>query len=191
MAVQGEKKHFTVEEYRRMAEAGIFAEDDRVELIEGEVFRTSPIGSRHAASVKRLNRLLNQLAGREALVGVQDPIVLDDFSEPEPDIALLKPRKDFYAQEHPTAQDVLLIIEIADTSSQHDRGVKLPAYARSGIPEVWIADLSADAVECHAEPANGAYRNTRSYKRGEMIIFRPLPNVAVEVEQILGPPGRG
>jgi Uma2 family endonuclease len=124
------------------------------------------------------------------LVSVQNPLVLDDFSEPEPDVALLKPRDDFYAAAHPTAQDVFLVIEIADTSLEYDREVKLPAYARAGIPEVWIANFSADLVECHAEPAGGVYRNARSHHRGETILFRPLPNIAVEVEQILGPRGR-
>src|SRR2546423_9728172 len=108
MSVQIARRYFTVAEYHRMAEAGIFTEDGRVELIEGEILRMSPIGSLHASCVKRLNKLLSSLVGQDAIVSVQDPVQLNDFSEPEPDLALLRPRADFYAHAHPTAADVLL-----------------------------------------------------------------------------------
>lgn len=186
MSVQVARRYFTVDEYHRMAEAGILSEDDRVELIEGEILKMSPIGSRHAASVKRLNTLLNSLVGQIAIVSVQDPILLNDFSEPEPDIALLKPRVDFYAQSHPTSKDVLLVIEIADTSVEYDRGIKLPAYARSEIPEVWIANFPADTVEAYAEPVQGSNQRTRLYKRGESISPRLLPSISIEINRILG-----
>ena len=186
MLVQVARRYFTVAEYHRMAEAGILPEDDRVELIEGEILRMSPIGSRQAASVKRLNTLLSGLIRQNAIVSVQDPIILNDYSEPEPDIALVRPRNDFYAQGHPTAADVMLVIEIADTSVDYDRLIKLPAYARSGIPELWIANLPHDVVEAYAEPVDGAYQRTRLYKRGESISPQLLPNIVIEVESILG-----
>lgn len=186
MSVQIARRIFTVDEYHRMGEAGIFSENDHVELIEGEILKMSPIGSRHAASVKRTARLFNNLLGDRVIVSVQDPIVLDDFSEPQPDIALVKPRDDFYAQALPTAADVLLIIEVADTSVDYDRDIKLPAYARSGIPEVWIANLTAETVEAHTELLNGSYRTVRSYQRGDSITPLHFPDLSIEVVSILG-----
>jgi Uma2 family endonuclease len=185
MSVQIARRYFSVEEYHRMGEAGIFAEGDRVELIEGEILKMSPIGRRHAACVKRINeQLINLLRGR-AIVSVQDPILLDDYSEPQPDIAIVKRRNDFYAQALPATADVLLVIEVADTSLAYDRDIKLPAYARSAIPEVWIVDLAAQAVEVHADPVNGVYRNVRSYRRGDTITPVHFSNLAIVVDAIL------
>lgn len=186
MSVQVERWVFSVDEYHRMAEAGILSEDDRVELIEGEIFKMSPIGSLHAACVKRLNALLNRRAGHEAIVSVQDPIRLDDYSEPEPDIALLKPRADFYAQSLPTADDVLLIIEVSDTSINYDRDVKLPLYARVGIPEVWLANLPEDRVEAYSQPVSGIYQKVRYAERGESLSPERIPNLMLSVDEILG-----
>ncbi|HYY41710.1 MAG TPA: Uma2 family endonuclease, partial [Pyrinomonadaceae bacterium] len=124
MSVQIAKRYFNVSEYYRMAEAGILTEADRVELINGEIIKMSPIGSLHAACVKGLNQLLHRQMGDAALIGVQDPIRLNDFSEPEPDITLLRPRPDRYAQAHPTSPDVLLVVEVADTTVLYDRNVK-------------------------------------------------------------------
>lgn len=146
----------------------------------------SPIGSLHASCVKRLNRLLGRLVGQNAIISVQDPVQLDDFSEPEPGIALLRPREDFYAQAHPTAADVLLIVEIADSSVEYDRELKLPAYARSGVPEVLIVNLPSETVEAYSDPSSGSYRRTRLYKRGESLSPQLLPVIAVEINDILG-----
>src|SRR5918912_896850 len=161
MSVQIAKRYFNVSEYYRMAEAGILTADDRVELIEGEIVQMSPIGSLHAACVRRLNQLLQRLLGHAAVISVQDPVRLSDFSEPEPDVALLKPRADFYAHQHPTPDDVLLIIEVADTTVLYDRNVKVPLYARAGIPEVWLVDLQQDLIEVYARPTSGAYQVQR------------------------------
>jgi Uma2 family endonuclease len=169
-----------------MGEAGVFSENDRVELIEGEILKKSPIGSRHAASVNRLNMLFNNLLGARAIVSVQNPVVLNDFSEPEPDLAILKRRDDFYAEALPSATDVLLVIEIADTSVAYDHEIKLPAYARSGIPEVWLVDLPAETVGVHAEPVNGVYRAVRSYRRGDLITPLHFPDLSIDVASILG-----
>src|SRR5438309_8182250 len=125
MSVQYQKHYFNVDEYYRMAEAGLLSEDDRVELIEGEIIEMSPIGSTHGGTVKRSSTFLNRKLGDAVIVSVQDPVRLNGFSEPQPDIALLKPRKDFYSNSHPTPEDVLLVIEVADTSLQYDRAVKL------------------------------------------------------------------
>jgi Uma2 family endonuclease len=186
MSVQVEKWVFTVDEYHRMSEAGILAETDRVELIEGEIVKMSPIGKYHAACVKRLNSILNRRVGEYAIVSVQDPIRLNDYSEPEPDIALLKPRDDFYAQDLPTVEDVLLIIEVADSSVEYDRNVKLPLYAKAGISETWIANLRDDGIEVCSQPANGAYQKVRFTNRDEAISPEALPNLVITVEEILG-----
>ncbi len=186
MSVQVEKWIFTVDEYRLMSEAGILSEDDRVELIEGEIIKMSPIGKFHAACVKRLNSILNRRVGDNAIISVQDPIRLNEYSEPEPDLALLKPRQDFYAHELPAAADVLLIIEVADSSAEYDRNVKLPLYARAGIPETWLANIKADQIESYSLPVNGAYQNVRLKKRGENISPAALPRLVLSVEEIRG-----
>jgi len=186
MSVQVERWIFNVDEYHRMSEAGILSEDDRVELIEGEIVKMSSIGSRHIGCVNRLNAILNRIAGQFAIVSVQNPIRLDDYSEPEPDIALLKHRPDFYSQSLATVEDVLLVIEVADTSVENDRSLKLPLYAKAGIPEAWLANLPEDRVEAHSHPANGIYQKVRVVKRGEFLSLEDIPNLVLSVDDILG-----
>jgi Uma2 family endonuclease len=185
MSVQVAKWTFTTDEYHRMVKAGILSEDDLVELIEGEIVKMSPIGSRHAACVKHLNSILSKRLDH-VIISIQDPIVLNDYSEPQPDVALLRPRDDYYAGSLPTADDVLLIIEVADTSVEYDRNVKLPLYALSRIPEVWLAVLPEDLVEAHSGPVNGTYQNVRYLHRGESISPGNLPTFALRVDDILG-----
>lgn len=168
-----------------MGGAGIFSEDDRVELIEGEILQMSLIGSRHAASVNRLNTKFNNLLGNRAVVSVQNPILLNDFSEPQPDIAILAWREDFYANALPTATEVLLVIEVADTTVAYDRDVKLPSYARARIAEAWLVDLSAETVEVHSEPVNGAYRKVVSYRRSDALAPAKFPDISIEIASIL------
>jgi Uma2 family endonuclease len=186
MSVQLAKRYFNATEYYRMAEAGILTEADRVELIDGEIVKISPIGSRHAACVKGLNQLLPQRMGATALISVQDPIRLNDFSEPEPDVALLRPRRDRYAQAHPNPADVLLVIEVADTTAMSDRNVKVPLYARAGIPEVWLIDLTQDLIEIYAQPAGGIYQMQRQARRGEQLTADTLPQLSLSVDDVLG-----
>jgi Uma2 family endonuclease len=170
-----------------MGAAGIFSEDDRVELIEGEVIRMSPIGSRHAACVDRIvNALLGRFAGHGVIVRVRNPIRLDEYSEPQPDVALLHPRDDFYAGEHPTPADVLLLVEVADTSIEYDRVIKVPLYARAGIPEVWLVDLTKETIELYAQPLNGAYQTSRQAARGESLTSSSIPTLTSSAESILG-----
>src|SRR5438105_616378 len=138
MVVQLPHRRFTVDDYYRMGKAGILTEDDRVELLDGEIVEMSPIGSPHAGGVTRCMRVLTRLLGDWAVVAVQNPVRLGPLSEPQPDVAVLKPRPDLYADSHPTPKDVFLIVEVADTSATADRQVKLPLYARAGIPEVWL-----------------------------------------------------
>ncbi len=180
------RRRFTVEEYYRMAETGILREDERVELIEGEIIQMSPKGSLHAGCIKRLIKLLNRYIGKDILLSVQDPVKLDGLSHPEPDIALLKHRNDFYTQGHPTPADVLLIVEVADTSVQHDRTIKVPLYTRSGIPEVWLVDLPGEAVEIYARPEKGEYQTRLTLKRGESIVSLTISGLSFSVESVLG-----
>src|SRR5215471_2872941 len=177
MSVEVAKWAFTSDEYHRMLKAGILSEDDRVELIQGEIIKMSPIGSRHVACVNRLNAILNREIGQGAIVSVQNPIHIDDYSEPEPDIALLRPRKNFYAQSLATADDVLLVIEVADTSLEYDRNVKLPLYARAGIAEALLVNLPEDRVEVYSQPVNGVYQIVRQLGQGESLSLESFPNL--------------
>ena len=152
------RHRLNVDEYYRMAEAGILGPDARVELIEGEIIDMAPIGSQHAAVVRQLAHILHQNVGDQAIVSTQNPVRLDEYSEPEPDLALLRPRDDFYAAAHPGPGDVLLIIEVADTSLRYDREIKIPLYARHGIPEVWLVDLENERLLRFLEPGPDGYR---------------------------------
>jgi len=181
------RRRFTVDEYHKMVDCGILHEDDRVELIEGEIVQMSPIGSRHAAQVRRLNRVLGRLVADRAIVAVQDPVALSPDSEPEPDVTLLAPRPDFYRARHPGPEDVLLLIEVSDSSADHDREIKLPLYARAGIREVWIVDLAApDAVDVHQVPSATGFTRALRHARGETLAIPGLPDTVVAVDAILG-----
>ncbi|HXG91814.1 MAG TPA: Uma2 family endonuclease [Blastocatellia bacterium] len=185
MSVQIQKHYFSVGEYYQMARAGILSEDARVELIEGEVIETSPIGTRHAACVDRLNAFLNRSLGSKAIVRVQSSIRLNDFSEPQPDITLLKPRPDFYSSSHPTPSDALLIIEVADTSVEYDRRAKLPLYVRAGIPETWLTVLLKDTSEIHSQPVNGKYQKIQRVRRGRTITTSTISELSFKVYELL------
>jgi Uma2 family endonuclease len=186
MVVQTARRLFTTDEYHRMMQNGVLSEDDRVELIAGEILEMSPISSRHAACVKRLNHLLSRLVGRRALVSVQDPIHLGAHSEPQPDVALLQPRDDFYADAHPEPEDVLLIIEVAESSQDFDRAVKLPLYARSGIPVVWLVDLQNESVQTYSQPTPNGYSEIHQLWRGQTVTLQAFPDVSIPVNDILG-----
>src|SRR5256885_12139959 len=146
MSRQLAKHWITVDEYERMGEAGIFHPDDRLEILEGGVYEMSPIGSLHAACVDFLITALGELAQRRFIVRGQNPIRLDDFSEPQPDIALLRQRDDFYRHAHPTPADVLLIIEVADSTLESDRAYKIPLYAQATIAECWLVNLPEEQI---------------------------------------------
>jgi Uma2 family endonuclease len=186
MSVQLHRHYFNVDEYYRMTAAGIFSEDDRVELIEGEVVEMSPIGSSHQGCVDELSAVVIEKIGRAAIVRVQGPIRVDEYSEPQPDITLLRPRKDYYRRAHPTPGDVFLVIEVADTSVEYDRNVKLPLYARAEIPEAWLVVLPKDLIEVHSEPKGGKYQKVQRLKRGKTVASSTLPDLKLNVDDILG-----
>jgi Uma2 family endonuclease len=156
------RHRLSVDDYLRMGEAGILGEDDRVELIEGEIVDLSPIGTPHSGAVKRIAKRIILAVGDRATVGVQDPIRIGDFSAPQPDIALLKPRDDFYAGAHPGPEDCLLLIEVAETSLAYDRDKKLPLYARAGIPETWLVDIPGRTLWLCRQPGPAGYAEVRA-----------------------------
>lgn len=180
------KGPFTVADYHRMAETGILRPDARVELLDGQVVEMSPIGSRHAGCVNRLTRLLTQALGDRATVAIQNPAVLDDFSEPQPDVAVMKFRSDGYAARHPSPDDVLLLIEVMVSSADFDRDVKTPLYARAGIREVWLVDLEAAAIEVYREPGPEGYAVVRRGARGDALTPATLPHLSFAASDILG-----
>jgi Uma2 family endonuclease len=186
MALQPARRWFNIDEYNRMAEAGILHAGDRVELIEGAIIQMSPIGSRHAACVNRLTMLLSPRVAGMAIVSVQNPIIVDEYSQPEPDLALLRNREDYYARELPAATDVLLAVEVADTSGAIDRSIKIPLYARAGIPVVLLVDIPGESIEVYAGPTEGAYTSVNLYRRGETFSLAILPQASLAVDQVLG-----
>jgi Uma2 family endonuclease len=186
MARELAKRWITADEYERMGEAGIFPRDARLELIEGEIFEMSPIGSAHAACVKFLSGLLNRLFGGTLIVSVQDPVRLDDFSEPQPDVALLRRRDDFYRGAHPTAADVLLVVEVADTTVVTDRSVKIPLYARAGIPEAWLVNIPEGRVEVYSDPSGDSYLRAEVFGRDAEAHSHTVEGLNVSVIELLG-----
>jgi Uma2 family endonuclease len=177
---------FSVEEYGLLADAGILHEDDHLELIEGRIIDMSPIGSSHASCVKRiLNTFVSLFQGR-AIVGVQDPVCLDAYSEPQPDIMLLQPRDDFYAERHPGPEDVFLLLEVSDTSLDYDRQVKIPLYAKHAIQEVWLLNLRDQAVEVYRSPDPDGYEQVLTLRGQQCLSPQAFSEVTFSVAQILG-----
>jgi Uma2 family endonuclease len=167
----------SAQEYLRMGEANVFAPDARLELIEGEIVERAPIGSRHAGAVNVLTGLLVRLAATRAVVAVQNPIVIGDRSVPQPDLALLKPRADSYSSLHPNPADVLLVVEVSDTTLAFDLGTKIPLYARFGIPEAWVVDLGERAVRVFRDPSPSGYRTTFTVSGEASVGAALLPDV--------------
>jgi Uma2 family endonuclease len=186
MTALPQKMLFNVDEYYRMADAGILTEDHRVELIQGEIVRMPPIGSRHAAVVNRVSQILMVPLVGKAVVTVQNPVRLDDHSEPEPDVAVLRLRDDFYAETHPHPEDVILLVEVSDTSYEFDTKVKLPLYAENGIPEVWIVHVPNDEVWVFREPSGRRYRHKWRFRRGQMLAPGGFPELELDAARVLG-----
>jgi Uma2 family endonuclease len=180
-------RRFTVDEYQRMGETGILACDERLELIAGRIVVCEPIGSRHAATVDRLNRLWTSRLGERAIVRIQNPVrFATQDSEVQPDVMLLRPRDDFYSAAHPVAADVLLLIEVADTTLRLERRVRLPLYARVGVQELWLCDLVSQRVQVCREPLGHHYRAVHTVNRGEALGSLAFPDVTLIVDDLLG-----
>ncbi len=176
----------TIEMYHTLSEQRTFASDERLELINGEIFEMSPIGSRHARCVKLLNEFLIRHCSENSIISVQDPIELDDHSEPQPDLSILRRTADYYRDALPKAADVKLIIEVSDTSIEFDRSYKVPSYAAAGIPEVWLIDLESEHVEVHSMPSENAYGLVKIYLRGENAVSETFAEFTLPVNDILG-----
>jgi len=185
MAIAITKRRFTADEFVRMGEAGILRREDRVELIDGEIVTKMTIGPRHAACVDRATRLLVTGAGDSAIVRVQGAVRVNLFSQPEPDLVLLRPRADFYVSGHPGPTDILLIIEVAESSIHIDREVKAPLYARNGVHEYWIADLNENVLNRYLLPERGTYRSEQCFSRGQSLAPELLPNCVVSIDDLL------
>jgi Uma2 family endonuclease len=187
MALPLVSHRFTVEEYHRLAEAGALGPDARVELIDGVIVDMTPISSRHQECVDRLTEILSERARGLARVRVQGPIRLGNDQEPQPDITLLRRRPGFYLRAHPGPDDVLLAIEVSDSSAPRDREIKLPRYGQAGVPTLWVVDLDADEVVVADQPFALGYRGIATHRRGAVLTLSGLPSLTLLVEEALGP----
>ena len=178
------RHRLTVRDYHRLGEAGVLGENDRVELLEGQLVDMSPIGPRHALTIDVLNRLLPVALGEQAWLRVQNPIVLNDDSEPQPDVTIVRYPWRGFPDAHPQPPDILLLIEVADSSLEFDLGAKLELYARAGIREFWVVDLTSNRVLVHRNPRDGAYRSTTTVDMSGTLQVEALPKVTIPVVRI-------
>ncbi|HMV51515.1 MAG TPA: Uma2 family endonuclease [Blastocatellia bacterium] len=179
------KRQFTVEEYRRMIAAGVFDEDERVELIEGEVLQMAAKSLRHVAGVRRVTKVLGKSLGKAVFISAQDPIQLGDISEPEPDVVVAKPSSTDYEDHHPTPEEIFLIVEVAETSLNVDRKRKLPLYAQAGIQQFCILNLRDEEVEDYRDPASEGYRNKQTYKASQSFNLVAFPKIKINVADLI------
>lgn len=185
--VEPQRRRFTIAEYHRMIEAGIFREGERAELIEGEIIEMHPIGRLHAGTVDRIMAAFFRRLGDRASVRVGGPIVFTDLvSEPQPDVTLLLPRPDFYAGGHPEPADILLVVEAMDVSVAYDRGVKLPLYARAGIVEIWLANVNTRRIEGYRRPSPEGYAEFRVFQEDALLSIQAFPDVTFTLRELLG-----
>lgn len=185
MAVELIRRKIKVSDYHRMFETGILTIQDKVELINGEIIEMSPSGSLHAAIVDRISNFLMQSLGNQVIVRTQSPVQISELSLPEPDISVLKPVKDFYAELHPQAQDIYLIIEVADTSYRYDKEIKLPVYAKAGIPEYWIINIERKEIEAHRAPHNEVFSKVDIIQLDQKLTFQAF-DLEIKAPSLLG-----
>jgi Uma2 family endonuclease len=180
------KRLFTVEEYYLMYESGVFANGERVELIRGEIIKMAAVGRRHAACVDRCNDVFAYKLGKKVLIRIQNPLALDNTSEPEPDVLLLKRKADFYESGHPRPADVFLLVEVADSTINSDRELKIPIYAEDGITEVWLIDINSACIEVYRHPTAEGYQEFQKFYRGQNLSILAFPDLSITVDEILG-----
>ncbi|MDL5053726.1 Uma2 family endonuclease [Oscillatoria laete-virens NRMC-F 0139] len=179
------KRLFTVDEFQRMAEVSILTERDRVELIEGEIIQMAAMGTRHAACVRRLIRLFSDTLSNRVLIDAQNPVELGPFSLPQPDIALLRLRDDLYESGHPQPEDILLIVEVADTPVDSDRNLKIPLYTRTGIVEVWLINLNQNCIEVYHQPTAQGYQEIQICQPNQTLTVQAFPEFSVQCDRTL------
>ena len=180
------RKRFTVTEYHQMAVTGILSDADRFELLEGEIVEMSPPGPQHSSIVTGITELFYVFKNQDITIRVQDPIRLGDFSAPQPDVAIVNRRRDRYSGGHPEPEDVLLLIEVSESSLTYDRDVKLPLYAAAGIAEVWLVVLLSQVVEVYRAPGENGYGEKRTMRRGDTVSPLHLPEVVLPVDEMIG-----
>jgi Uma2 family endonuclease len=185
MSVDFARFQFSADQFERMVETGILTEDDRVELIDGELVAMSPIGSRHVACVNSLTTLLVLALEQRGIVSVQNPVRLNTRNEPLPDLAVLRPRKARYRDALPTGKDVLIAIEVSDTTAVFDRTTKLPRYAANGVREAWLVDLKARHVEVHSKPRAGQFTKRALFAPGDLVTSTVVRGLVLPVDDIL------
>jgi Uma2 family endonuclease len=186
MRMQSVRKLFTADDVVKMAEAGLFSEEERIELIDGEILEMTPVGDRHAGCVNRANAFMVEAFGRKAIVSIQNALRLNIYNMPQPDVVVLKPRADFYEAGGPTPADVLFLIEISDSTFRRDRNIKLPRFATYGIREVWIEDLKHDLILVFRDPEGNQYRTQLTFRRGDSISPLAFPKVTFRVDDLIG-----
>lgn len=177
---------FTVDEYHKLSDVGLLQEGERVELVGGEIIDMAPIGSKHASCVKRLIHLLTEKLKKRGIVSAQDPIQIEEFSELQPDVALLKYRSDFYAEKHPTSKDVLLLIEVSDSSLEYDKETKIPLYAGAAIQEAWLVNLMENCVEVYSFPSGTGYEVVTKFFHKQIVSPKCFPDMSLAVDQVVG-----
>lgn len=177
---------FTVSDVLKMDAAGIFDDEQRIELIAGEIVVKPPIGPGHAGDVDILNAVLIRILADRAWIRAQHPLVLEEYHLPQPDIAVVRRRDDYYRNAHPTPADVFLVIEVADTTLRSDRQMKGPLYARAGIPEYWIVDVRRRQIEVYRDPAEDGYESLRTVRSADSLDLVALPGVTIAVSELLG-----
>jgi Uma2 family endonuclease len=175
---------FTVQQYELMLEAGVFAESDRLELINGEIRVMSPICIKHAVCVAKTTKNFERKLGDQTIIWTQNPIILSNYFQPQPDLAILKWRDDFYAEALPMPDDILLIIEVADSTIAYDRDVKSTLYAANGIPEMWLFDVNKKVVEGYSQPSASGYKRMQRYEQNETLAMMALPDIVFNWEEI-------
>ncbi|NJP08792.1 MAG: Uma2 family endonuclease [Leptolyngbyaceae cyanobacterium RU_5_1] len=178
-------RRISVQDYHRMADAGIFHPSERIELLSGQIIQMTAQGTAHSAAITRAERSLRNQLGDRALIRLQDPVQLDDYSEPEPDIAVVNPDPLFYDDHHPTATEVFLLIEVADTSLTYDREIKAPAYAKSGIQEYWVLDVNARRLHVYRSPSASGYQSETILTEELTISLLAFPDCAIVVKEVL------
>jgi len=179
------KHRFTVGQYYQIAEIGILGIEQRTELIDGEIIEMSPIGVKHAGSINRLNRVFANLVGDNAIISIQNSIQLNNYSEPQPDLAILRWREDYYTESLPIISEILLLIEVSDSTLKYDREVKSLLYAKAGIPELWIANLETQVFEVYRQPSETGYQEVQTYGKGEVISLQMLTDITIAVDDIM------
>ncbi|MFN2455821.1 MAG: Uma2 family endonuclease [Pyrinomonadaceae bacterium] len=180
-----EERLFTVDEYYRMGEAGVFDDDGQVELLNGRIYKLSPKNPLHSATVRRAGKCIEKRVGKKGIVRTQEPIHFDDYSEPEPDVALVKPRRDEYSKSHPTPEDCLLLLEVSLTTLRHDRNTKSRVYAAAGIKQYLILNLRTRELEDYRDPHAEGYRTKHTYSVTETFNLAAFPDAQIKVSELL------